>query len=179
MTTNKFTTLFSLLLMAALAAGVFGALHSQLSYSVGASYFHDLKFDQLGLSDAWQNRLGAALVGWREAWWLGLLLGVPVFGLGFLTFGRTQSLLVAGIGAIGTVILICTLAVVAGLAFGVVRLDVAMLQDFAIPDTAADPMGFARAGIMHEMLFYGALVGTVIAGWSIWKLARLEGQRRV
>ena len=171
---NKFSVFFLLMALSAVIAGVFGALHNQLSYTVGAAYFHELKFAQFAISDGLHNRLGAALVGWRASWWMGLLVGLPIMGLGFFLIARPKTLLIVGIGAIGTVFMVTTLAVAAGLAFGVVRLDPELVAALPIPQNISDPMGFARAGIMHDMAYYGAIAGGVIGLWTIWKARRLD-----
>lgn len=175
---NKFTVLFGLLALSALAAGVFGALHNQLSYSVGPSYFHDLKFAQYGISEDLQNRLGAALVGFRASWWLGLLMGLPALLLGFFLLARPQTLLTAGIGVLVVALLVTTLAVAGGLGFGVTVLDEARIAELPIPESVSDPMGFARAGIMHDMAWYGGIAGAALAAWTMWKTVRADMQRR-
>lgn len=56
------------------AAAVFGALHNQISFTIGASYFYDVKFAQFGIDPIVQNRISASIVGalaalyviWRE-----------------------------------------------------------------------------------------------------------------
>lgn len=175
---NKFTVLFGLLALCALAAGVFGALHNQLSYSVGPSYFHELKFAQFGLSEDLHNRLGAALVGVRASWWMGVLMGLPALLLGFFLLPRPQTLLTAGIGVLVLALLVTTLAVAGGLGFGVTVLDEAQVAALPMPEGVSDPMGFARAGIMHDMAYYGGIAGAVIAAWTMWKTARATAQNR-
>ena len=69
------------LILACVLAGIYGGLHNQISYSVSPEYFHDFKFRQFRIETQFQNRIGAAIVGWRASWWMGLYLGVP---LGFL-----------------------------------------------------------------------------------------------
>jgi hypothetical protein len=175
---NKLTILIGLVALSALAAGVFGALHNQLSYSVGPSYFHELKFAQFGLSEDLHNRLGAALVGFRASWWMGVLMGLPALLLGFFLLARPQTLLTAGVGVLVLALLVTTLAVAAGLGFGVTVLDEARVAALPLPEDVRDPMGFARAGIMHDMAYYGGLAGAVIAAWTMWKTARAEAQSR-
>jgi hypothetical protein len=97
------------------AAAVFGALHNQLSYSVGPTYFTALKFDQFAIPPDTAPRLGAALVGIQASWWMGPLIALPAFLLGFATVPRTETYLAAGIGAIGLVIVLATLAALMGL----------------------------------------------------------------
>ncbi|MBV2359104.1 hypothetical protein KUH32_04890 [Thalassococcus sp. CAU 1522] len=164
---------FILLLgLAAIAAGLFGALHNQLSYSVGASYFFDLKFDQFGIAEDARNRLGAALVGWRASWWMGMLLGLPVFLLGLLLIRKPGHLLAAGIGAMGVVLFAALLCAMGGLLLGMLAPSLA--AGIALPQGLSDPEGFLRAALMHEGAYLGGLIGLVAALWTIWRAARTE-----
>ena len=69
--------LFLLFLPAAmLAAGLFGVLHDQISYTVSDEYFTKFKFIQFGLRDAFlSERVQVALVGFLASWWMGIPLG--------------------------------------------------------------------------------------------------------
>ncbi|MFZ5963447.1 hypothetical protein ACOXXX_10885 [Thalassococcus sp. BH17M4-6] len=166
---------FALLLVsAAVAAGLFGALHNQLSYSVGASYFHDFKFAQFGVPGDLHNRLGAALVGWRASWWVGLLVGLPAFLLGLFLMARPQAYLAAGLGAIFAVVMLTLLASGTGLFIGMTLADAAMLQDIPIPDGVTDRAGFVRAGLMHDASYIGGALGLILALVIVWRAARAE-----
>jgi len=60
---GKLPILVLLLALAAVSAALFGALHNQLSYTVGPSYFTELKFEQFAIPPDTSPRVGAALVG--------------------------------------------------------------------------------------------------------------------
>jgi len=97
---------FILLCLAAMvAAGIFGVLHNQLSFSVGASYFYDVKFAQFGINPDIPPRIGAAQVGWMASWWMGLAMALPAMLIGFLRSPRGPVLLSHGLsgGIIGAV----------------------------------------------------------------------------
>jgi hypothetical protein len=83
--------LFPVLLAAGcVIAGLYGALHDQVSYTVSPDYFHAFKFRQFAIPAELHNRLGAALVGWYATWWMGLFIGVPVLVVGLIMpDGRT------------------------------------------------------------------------------------------
>lgn len=164
----------ALLAAAILAAGMFGALHNQLSYSVGPSYFHDFKFTQFGIDPDWQNRLGAALVGWRASWWMGLLIGLPAFGLGFVMISRPQTYLGAGLGAIGSVLTLTLLAAMLGLLLGMGGPGAPFAQTIAVPQDIPDRDGFLRAAFMHEASYLGGALGLAIALWTMWRVSRAE-----
>lgn len=167
-----------LLALAVLSAGLFGALHNQLSYSVGASYFHDFKFAQFGISEGAQNRLGAAFVGWQASWWMGLVVGLPAFGLGLVTIGKPAHLIAAGLGAIGAVLMIALLFAMGGLLFSMLGLGNALAADLSIPASVTDRAAFLRAAWMHEGAYLGGMVGLLAALFTIWRAGKAERQLR-
>lgn len=157
-----------------LAAGLFGMLHNQLSYSVGASYFQEFKFTQFELPTDQHSRWGAALVGWRASWWMGLALGLPVGLLGLVMIARPSTFLAAGIGAVGAVIFVALLAGMLGL-FASMMGSTAWITSLApAPQGVVDTEGFARAALMHSGTYIGALIGLPIAIFTVWRVARLE-----
>lgn len=166
-------TFILLLTLSVLVAGLFGALHNQLSYSVGASYFLDIKFPQFGISESWQNRVGASLVGWRASWWMGLVLGVPVFGLGLLCLDRPARLRAAGITALIVAIMLTLGGAMLGLTLGMIAPSVA--DALPLPQGLTDPDGFLRAALMHEGSYVGAILGLPAGLWTIWAARRRIG----
>src|SRR5256885_2098916 len=72
------------LVAACLTAGLYGALHDQISYSVSPDYFHAFKFHQFNIPEEYRNRVGVSLVGWYGSWWMGLLIGLPVLIVGLV-----------------------------------------------------------------------------------------------
>src|SRR5215471_17020905 len=62
---------------AVLAAGLFGIVHDQISYTVSNEYFTRFKFIQFGLQYwAAPDRTRAAVVGFMAPWWMGIPLGL-------------------------------------------------------------------------------------------------------
>ncbi|MDA7424004.1 hypothetical protein [Thalassococcus lentus] len=157
---------FVLLLgLACLVSAVFGALHNQLSYSVGAGYFYEFKFPQFGVTEDLQNRLGAALVGVRASWWMGLMLGVPVFGLACVLLPSSRVMPV-GVAAI-VIAMICTLiGAMIGLVLGLYAPQVA--DQLPLPSGISDEGSFLRAALMHEGAYFGAGFGLLAGLWVVW-----------
>lgn len=156
--------------LAVLAAGIFGALHNQLSYSVGPSYFHDLKFDQFGIAEDQRGRLGASIVGWHASWWMGLIVGLPAFALGLILVRSSEAYLARGIAALFAVILLTFMASFIGLALGLIFVTPDLVDQLTfLPPTAGDNLGFTRAGIMHDMSYLGGLLGTLLALVIMWR----------
>jgi len=155
--------MFALLLLGAVvAAGLFGALHNQLSYSVGPDYFTTFKFPQFGLEpDA--GRLGAAWVGFRASWWMGLVIGALPLLYGLARMRKRSTFLGAGLGAIGLAVIAATIGVLIGLVLGFVAQG---FWEFDVPEQAA-PEPFIRAALMHGGAYLGGLVGILLGLWTM------------
>lgn len=151
-----------MLATACLCAGLYGAIHNQLSYTVSPEYFHGFKFVQFNIPEPLHNRLGAATVGWLASWWMGAIIGMPIAiaslfikpaGRAFRTFLKTTILVICI--TLGTGLL----ALLAG--FTIIDTDI--LTDLINRPGLRDPIAFARAGWMHEFAYIGGLIG-LIAG---------------
>ncbi|MEL6325116.1 MAG: hypothetical protein AAFQ84_12885 [Pseudomonadota bacterium] len=156
--------LHSLFLLAAacLAAGLYGALHNQVSYTVSPDYFHAFKFRQFSIADGLQNRLGASWVGWQASWWMGLVIGVPILLVTRFAPGRSHrnSLFVRA-----AVIVVFTALVIGagGLFRALFFVDQGHLPVWVFAFTPDDPVAMARAGELHNATYLGGLVGLACA----------------
>ncbi|MGV6804777.1 MAG: hypothetical protein ACWA49_11265 [Ruegeria sp.] len=168
----KLGVFLALLLTSMLAAGVFGALHNQISYSVGPDYFHQFKFPQFHIPEGVSPRIGAALVGWRASWWMGLIVGLPPFLLGLSLLSPASRLWAAGLRAIFAVLLLAAIASALGLVFGLIAIDQEVAAQIALPARITDPVGFLRAGAMHDASYIGGFLGVFAAVWVIFRASR-------
>lgn len=148
------------LLLACLAAGVFGMAHNQITYALGPEYFTAVKFRQFHVGPDFPPRLAAAIIGWQSAWWMGLVAGLPVFTLALLVPGRAAyaRLCLRGLSVVfASALLFAFLTLLLGL----------LLREDWLPDlsglTLSDPVGFARAAMMHDASYLGAVTGLVLA----------------
>ena len=155
-----------LLGIACLVAGLYGAVHNQISYSVAPEYFTEFKFHQFRIDPALRHRVGASIVGWHASWWMGIVIGVVVIPLGWLVRGaRHYFFAMLRVYAV-IVTTTCTVGLVA-LAHGY--------------GTLVSP--FARAGQMHNFSYLGGLLGIVVGGVCIivkhrrWSAPSFEGRR--
>lgn len=164
---GKFPTFFILVALGAAAASVFGALHNQLSYSVGPSYFEALKFPQFAIPADMSPRIGAAWVGVQASWWMGAVVGIPAFLFGMATVPSARSYLAAGIGAVGLVLVLTTFAALAGLVGGIVAEATGVLDGFLSLPEGPVRADFLRAGFMHDASYIGGLLGALLAFWPM------------
>lgn len=166
---------FALLLaLSVLAAGLFGILHNQISYSVGPDYFHAFKFAQFRIPTEIPPRIGAALVGWTASWWMGLVLGVPTFLLGMLLVKSPRNLWRAGIRALVWGVAVTALLSGAGLVFSLIVVDTETAAKIPLPDSVGDPVGFLRAGVMHDASYLGGILALFVAIWVIFRAGKDE-----
>lgn len=147
-----------LLCFACLLAAGYGALHNQISYTVGPDYFHALKFIQFNIAPALPYRAGAAIVGVYASWWMGLVIGLPIalVCLRAPTAAAMRALFIKV--ALGVVAL--TLAL--GLLSLLIPVTPAMLAAIPIAPGTTDPTGYARAAILHEVSYGAGLLATLI-----------------
>jgi hypothetical protein len=62
-------------LLGALLAGVYGAVHDQISYSISPEYFTKLKFHQFSYANCgFHPRIFAAEVGFLASFWVGMIV---------------------------------------------------------------------------------------------------------
>lgn len=174
MTLGKFPSFFLLVALAAISAAVFGALQNQLSYSVGPSYFHGLKFPQFGIAEGTAPRFGAAQVGLMASWWMGALVGLPAFVLGLFTVPSAQSYLAAGIGAIGLVLVLATFSALAGLVGGLLADATGLLDAVLALPQGVERSDFLRAGFMHEASYVAGGLGALLAIWPMRRARAID-----
>lgn len=153
--------LFPILLVAAcLVAGLYGALHNQISYTVSPEYFHAYKFDQFGIPEYLRGRIGASLVGWYASWWMGFLIGVPVLIVGLILPGWKLYLsrcLLAYVVVAGTALVVGLGALV----FASFTITPSSPAGYWYPNGVADTAAFARAGTMHNFSYLGGFLGII------------------
>ncbi|MEZ6142261.1 MAG: hypothetical protein R3B84_17010 [Zavarzinella sp.] len=153
-----------LVAIACLAAGTYGALHNQISYTICPEYFTQYKFEQFLIQTDVPDRIGAALVGWKAAWWMGLFISSVLISVGLLfrqksTFFR-ETLLSYFIVAATT--LICGIA---ALIYAFITVDEQSAgQVFRYGNEIIDDVGFVRAGTMHNVSYFGGLAGII----TVW-----------
>lgn len=155
--------LFPVLLLAAcLVAGLYGALHNQVSYTVSPAYFHELKFQQFDIPEHLRGRLGASLVGWYASWWIGLLLGIPILIVSLILPGWQVYLS----RCLLAFLVVATTALLVGLG--------ALVYASLVPLSAFD-----RAETMHSYSYTGGFLGIITSTlYLIMARVRLDRQRR-
>jgi hypothetical protein len=174
---GKFPIFFLLLAAAALAAALFGALHNQLSYTVGPTYFTAFKFVQFDIDPALPERLGAAIVGIRASWWMGPLVGLPAFLYGLFAIPVARTYLAAGLGAIFLVIVLATFGALSGLLAGLAADASGLLDDWIMRPPGAERGDFYRAGFMHDASYLAGALGLIAAFFPMRRARMIDLSR--
>lgn len=172
----RFAVFVLLCFCAMFTAAAFGALHNQISFSVGASYFYDVKFAQFSIDPVIQNRIGAAVVGILASWWMGLLMGLPAFALGLFTQAGRRRYFYAGIKAIWIATSCAALGSFIGLAYAYIADINTLVGYLPMVDAFSDPIGFVRAAIMHDASYFGGALGALAALYVMWCARDRRGQ---
>ena len=166
-----------LFVIACLFAGIYGAVHNQISYTVAPEYFTRYKFHQFRIDEDIPQRIGAAIVGWKAAWWMGIVIGIVLIPMGLLIRGNANYFW--GMIRVFGVVAITTLIVgLAALVMAFVVVDAETVGEFTrYGNEIVDDAAFARAGTMHNFSYLGGLIGIITGAVAIYR--QCQGQRRV
>lgn len=162
-----------LFVIACLFAGTYGAVHNQVSYTVAPEYFTQFKFHQFRIDNSMPERLGAAIVGWNAAWWMGIVIGLVLIPLGLLIPGNANYFW--GMIRIFGVVAVTTLVVgLAALSIAFLIIDAEAVGEITrYGNRISDDVAFARAGTMHNFSYLGGLVGIITGGMAVfWQRRR-------
>lgn len=150
------------------AAGIYGALHNQISYTVSPEYFTKLKFRQFGYTDAQiPERIRASLVGFAASWWMGVPIGFLIGIAGFIHRGYRQMLKVS-LQAMAVAVAFTLLFGLCGLFYGFAQTSSFSPTDYDLrylPDDVVDIRRFLCAGYMHNSAYLGGVL-SILAAWS-------------
>ena len=157
-----------LFVVAGVFAGLYGAVHNQISYTVSPEYFTKFKFHQFGLIH-FQDRLGAAFVGWNAAWWMGIVIGIVLIPLGLMIRGNANYFW-SMIRTFGIVALTTLIVGLVALSISFVIVDPATVGEFTRYNNEIDnDAAFVRAGTMHNFSYLGGLVGIITGAVAIFR----------
>lgn len=169
---KKAAAFLLLLVVCPLLAGLYGALHDQLTYTIAPEYYTRFKYEQFGLEPAWFGgaRPTVALIGFLATWWMGLFIGA-VFSLLALLLPDARTMRRAVLRAVGLALVITAGAGVLGGLYGRLYLAGAGV-DWWLPYGLVDPAAFITVGSIHNFGYLGGLLGLVAGVLSILRQRR-------
>lgn len=166
--------LFFTVLLLPLIAGLYGALHDQLSFTIAPEYFTRFKYDQFGFEPAWfgGHRPTVAVIGFLATWWVGLLMALFIAPLGLMfkePVRMRKEIIRATLLTLGT----AALSGLAGLAYGWWFLNGAP-GGWYLPEGLADPHAFLAVGSLHNFGYAGGVLGLCAAVTvMVWRRQRM------
>lgn len=150
-----------MLVVAAIIAGIYGAIHDQISYSFSSEYFTHFKFIQFAIPWAYETpRLGAAFVGALATWWMGVLVAVVLGLLGFI-FPHPKQMAIQLTKSFVVVVVVALLTGLVGLAYGYMQVDANSVGNYMqwVWSGVTNPVQFVRVGFMHNASYIGGATG--------------------
>lgn len=166
--------LVALTLFGGLAAGLYGILHDQVTYTLSPEYFTRFKFDQFEYADLnLGNRAFAGTIGFLATYWIGLMAGW-VFGRLSIHSPGTQPEPIRVMLAFAMMLGTCIVFGFAGYIYGTLTWErsVEAWSDWAGGFLVEDVGAFARVGHIHNMSYVGGVIGSIAAGIWIRKSQR-------
>lgn len=144
-------------------AGLYGAAHDQLSFTVSPEYFTRFKYVQFGFDPAWfgGDRPTVALIGFLATWWVGLLIGLFLGGTALLQPDAARMRLAIRRG-IGITLATAALCAILGLGYGLYVLD-GVPAGWPLPLDVGDTHAFLAVGSMHNSSYGGGVLGLLLA----------------
>lgn len=157
-------------------AGLYGALHNQISYTVSPEYFTKLKFQQFDHTNAQiPERIRASYVGFEASWWMGIPIGFLIGIAGFIHRGYQRMWKISVQAMIVSVLFTLGFGL-CGLVYGFIQtinFNEFEYRYWYFPDDIVDSRRFICAGYMHNSAYLGGLL-SIFAAWIYHFLKRKE-----
>ena len=170
---KRFAILLTTVMLLTLIAGLYGAIHDQLSSTIAPEYFTRFKYDQFGFEPAWfgGHRATQAVIGFLATWWVGLLMALFIAPLG-LMFKDPVRMRKEIARAIATTLGIAMLSGLVGLAYGW-SLD-SVPKGWYLPEGLVDQQAFIAVGGLHNLGYAGGVLGLCVAvSVMVWRRRRM------
>ena len=160
---NEKICCFSITIFACiLLAGLYGALHNQVTYTICPEYFTKFKYRQFRIDPAEYggNRVAVAVIGFLASWMVGVLIGISI---GLTALVAKDHIVMRRLVTRAVFIVFCT-----AIAFGVVGFITGKYifsttgVKWAIPKDVVNYDDYIIVGNIHNTVILGA-IGIIIA----------------
>jgi len=159
---RKTGVFLSTLLITIIIAVAFGILHDEITYTISPEYFTRFKLHQFHVGEAVPYRLGAAIVGFRATWWMGLMIGLTS-GIICSLFPDPETMrkhIYKGIG----LVFITTISIsFLGFLYGKFYLGCHPPAWYYLPGNLTDQCNFIVAGTIHNASYSGGVIGLILS----------------
>jgi hypothetical protein len=159
----------------AVLAGLYGALHDQVTYSMSSEYFTRLKFAQFYYADfGLPPRVFVAEIGFLATWWVGFVAAWFIVRITVPTFHRAKAFRYNARGFLIIFAFAFVAAFVGYLAGCLHGADYSAWEDFASTLGVLDLPSFVRVAYIHNASYLGGLMGLIAAILCLRKLRNTE-----
>lgn len=173
---KKFLVFLLVIFIALPIAGIYGAIHDQISYTVSEEYFTRFKFIQFGLVDTpIPARMKVSIIGFLASWWMGVPIGLLIGAVAFVHRDWRNMLRVSLQSVILSVIVTLVVGLI-GLSYGwmqTTHFNLADYQGWFIPENLVEPRRFLCAGYMHNASYLGGVLA-IPAAWVFNIMRRVK-----
>lgn len=153
-------------LLGALLAGIYGAVHDQISYSISPEYFTKLKFHQFSYADfGLHPRIFAAEVGFLASFWVGMIVAWFLTRIGLTQIPQPECRTVivrAFLIVFASAFVLGTCGALAGAARAKSG-DLSGWQTWERTLQLADLPNFVVVAYLHNGSYLGGLLGFIAA----------------
>lgn len=167
---KKIFTVFLISISASFIAGIYGAFHDQLTYTISPEYYTKFKFIQFNIINESNSskityiRFFVAIVGFLATWWFGLILGFILALIG-LVHKDWKTMYKVSLKSIFLALIVVFIFGLIGLFYGRFILSnqpISHFQDWFIPKNLIDYKNFISVASMHNFSYVGGIFGLII-----------------
>lgn len=155
----------SLVVLAAIIAGLYGALYDQITYSISNEFFTK-RFEQEGIDGNIAARWEVARIGFLKTWSVGCWLGLFLALAGLLHEDNRKMFYVT--------LQSFFIALAAGFIFGMIGFFFASPEVDVVSETdLANKIAFNKVLTMNNYSYIGGIIGMFLGlGWQVLKARR-------
>jgi hypothetical protein len=163
------------LVLISLVAGLYGALHDQLSFTISPEYFTLFKYKQFRFTPEQfgGHRATVAVIGFLATWWVGAIAALFIMPLGFL-FKDPSGMRKEMARATIVMLMVAMASGLIGLGFGWLDPEG---RSLLLPGWMH---AFSAVGRMHNFSYAGGAIGLCAAVTvMVWRSQRNSGSTRM
>lgn len=159
----KYGAFLSSIILAVIAAGLYGILNDEITYTISPEYFTKFKYIQFGVDPTIFGgaRYAVAAIGFMATWWMGLIIGT-CFALYSLRLPNHKIMFTAVLKAILITFSVTIIFALLGFVLG--RLYFANAGvNWWLPSGVINKNDFITVGSIHNFAYLGGFAG-LLAG---------------
>jgi len=173
---KKLLVLLLAIILTSILAGIYGAIHNQVTFTVSEEYFTRFKYSQFGFEPEWfgGDRPTVAFIGFLSTWWVGFLAGL-VLGVTGLIHKDWRIMSKTTSRATLAIMLTAIFFGCAGFVYGTFNFTEPD-PDSIFHEGVVDQKSFFVAGSIHNFSYLGGLFG--LLGAMIYQIMERVRPRR-